>query len=137
MERSTNLPQFNRQLLRTVKKIEGDEVKFFKTVAFEAFRRIVMRTPVDSGRCRGNWQIGINEIITGTIDNRELWNNVFLRESVKLDELKELINDSVVHITNNVDYCYYLEYERRSRQAPGGFVEITLEELRTFLAGIK
>lgn len=138
--RRTNIEQFNKELFNASKKVEGDIVQFFKLICIEAFRRIVMRTPVDTGRCRGNWQIEFNQPSTISITNKELWNTVLIRELVKLNKLtslKDLVYNNVVYLTNNVNYAYYLEYIRRSKQAPSGFVEITLQELRTFMADIK
>ncbi|GAG45836.1 unnamed protein product, partial [marine sediment metagenome] len=44
---------------------------------------------------------------------------------------------SLVHLTNNLEYIYYLEYVKRSSQHPEGMVEITLTEMIMWLSGIK
>ena len=130
---STNVQQFNAALIRASKKIDGDIQKFIKKVCLEVFKRFVMRTPVDTGRARGNWQVEINRPASGTVEE-SVWDQVFERGNAKLAQIPPF---SIVHITNNVEYVYYLEYVRRSKQHPEGMVEITLQEMRRWVSGIK
>ena len=116
--------------MKAAKKIDGDIQKFIKAVVIETFRRFIMRTPVHTGRARGNWQIEINRPASGTVE-ASLWNSVFERGSAKLAQIPPF---SIVHVTNNVEYVYYLEYTRRSSQHPEGMVEITLQEIKTWLS---
>lgn len=129
----TNVEQFNAALDKATTKIKGDIQKFIKQVCIEVFRRFIMRTAVVTGRARGNWQIEINRAAAGEVDE-SLWSQVFERGAAKLAQIPPF---SVIHITNNVEYIYHLEYVRRSRQHPEGMVEITLVEMRTWLSGIK
>jgi len=73
---------------------------YVKRVIFEAFNRIVKRTPVDTGRARAGWQID--------------------QSKIKSQMMAEIIN--------NVPYIVFLEFGR-SGQAPQGMVRITLNEL--------
>lgn len=130
---TTNVRQFNAALTKATKKIDGDIQKFIKKVCLETFKRFIMRTAVVTGRARGNWQIEINRPAMGEVDE-SLWSQVFERGAAKLAQIPPF---SVIHITNNVEYIYYLEYVRRSKQHPEGMVEITLVEMRTWLSGIK
>jgi len=130
---STNVQQFNAALTEATKKIDGDIQKFIKQVCLETFRRFIMRTPVDTGRARGNWQVEINRPASGTVEEG-MWDQVFEKGAAKLAQIPPF---SVVHITNNLEYVYYLEYVRRSKQHPEGMVEITLVEMKTWLSGIK
>lgn len=119
-------------------KIKGDMHDWYKTVVFEVFRRIVLRTPVDTGRARGNWQIEVGRpasaslVITG--DKGTVTEKAFNRADAKLAMISAF---ALVHITNNVEYVYYLEYNRRSKQYPEGMVEITLTEMANWLGNIK
>ena len=36
-----------------------------RKIALELLRRLIMRTPVDSGRARGNWQASVGTPATG------------------------------------------------------------------------
>lgn len=137
---STNLAEFNAELKRVTKDFTEDKlVEFHKIVTLEAFRRIVIRTPVDTGRARANWQVGFDEEPKGEVDigvNDKRVGKRFkanLTKSIDMSIVVRLASSikpfSVSYITNNVYYIWYLEYTRRSRQSPDGMVEITLQEL--------
>ena len=130
---STNIEQFNAAMIIATKKIDGDIQKFIKQVCLEVFKRFIMRTAVDTGRARGNWQVEINRAAVGTVDEG-MWDQVFNRGAAKIAQIPPF---SVTHITNNVEYVYYLEYVRPSQQHPEGMVEITLQEMKTWLSGKK
>jgi len=135
-----NLAQFNTSLMKAASKIDGEILDFIKTVAAEVFRRIVMRNPVDTGRSRGNWQIEFNSSAIGIIpdERKNEWNAVLLRglsrlDKIKLQDITKNLNS--IHITNNVNYISYLE-DGRSKQAPNGFVALSLHEIEIFLRKI-
>ena len=130
---TTNVIQFNAALTRATKKINGDIQKFIKQICLETFKRIIMRTPVDTGRARGNWQVEIAKPASGTVEEG-MWDAVFETGAAKLAMIPPF---SVVHLTNNVAYIYYLEYVRPSKQFPQGMVEITLQEIKTWLRSVK
>ena len=129
----TNVEQFNAALDKATEKIKGDIQKFIKLVCLETFKRFIMRTAVQTGRARGNWQVEINRAASGIV-NESLWSRVFEIGAAKLAKIPPF---SVIHITNNVEYIYYLEYVRRSKQHPEGMLEITLTELTGWLGTIK
>lgn len=130
---STNVAQFNSALDKAAEKIDGDIVKFIKMVVLETFKRFIMRNPVITGRSRGNWQVEINRPAEGEVDEG-LWDQVLEIAEAKIAMIPPF---SVVHITNNVEYIYYLEYVKRSQQHPEGMVEITLQEMSVWLKSIR
>lgn len=134
----TNVAKFNVALESAAKKIRGDLEKFYRMVCIEVLKRIVLRTPVDTGRARGNWQAELGRAASGVLD---VTGSKGEMTSFSIDKGIQKLSDippySLVHLTNNVEYLYYLEYDRRSEQAPEGMVEITLTELAGWLAGIK
>lgn len=128
----TNLKQFNAALKKASKKFIGENiVKFHKAVVLEAFTRIVKRTPVDTGRARGNWQLGINTSSNTILDVKIKDEETALR--IGLQALTSITPFSIVHITNNLEYIYYLEYVRTSEQHPEGMVEVTIAELKAWV----
>jgi hypothetical protein len=92
-----------------------------KKVALLALQKIVMRTPVDTGRARGNWQTTIS--VTPEDENRQ---GDPVQAGVEM--LQGLGVFQVVFISNNVPYIIYLE-DGTSKQAPEGMVQLTMEEL--------
>ena len=135
---STNLQNFNKALENAATKIRGDMQKFHKQVCLEVLKRIVYRTPVDTGRARGNWQVEIGRPASGILEvggNENSMADLAMRNGIS--KLGDIPPFSLVHITNNLDYIYYLEYDKRSSQFPEGMVEITLTELAEWLGTVK
>lgn len=134
----SNVAKFNAELEVAATKIRGDLNKFYRQVCLEVLKRIVLRTPVDTGRARGNWQLEIGRSASGVLSvEGSRGSMVDLAISSGITKLAQIPAFSLVHITNNVEYLYYLEYDRRSPQHPEGMVEITLTEMTTWLSGIK
>jgi hypothetical protein len=127
----TNVKAFNK----TVNKIVHDftvekALAFQRLVAVELFRRIVFRTPVDTGRLRGNWQMTVNYSPDEIKEPDKSFEAVTNRG---ISSLATLPPGSTVFITNNLDYAYYLEYTRRSKKSPEGMVEISIAEINNEL----
>jgi len=134
----------------TDKVLPENLVLFHKKLSLQVLRGVVMRTPVDTGRARGNWQLGVETVPTGEVTDfekpqatsgeagkkkrRPQFNAVgkatFERGLANLAALKPF---SVVFITNNVPYIEPLE-NGHSKQAPNGMVKVTLEQVRTQFA---
>ena len=149
----TNVQAFNAELTRWAKQRLPEEVKRVTTaVALEALTRIVGRTPVDTGRARGGWQVAIGSPAAGEGENDQNGTNTVSRGSATIRSAPPF---SDVHITNNVEYIDILENggfdppdpgpskDRRpgrkgrilveggySTQAPRGMVDLTFQELR-------
>ena len=130
----TNLAQFNAALTASEKKIKGDIKKFHQQVIAELFKRIVLRTPVDTGRARGNWQIEIGGPAQGTLEVVDKDGDPTISKEVA--KLSDIPPFSLIHISNNLEYISYLEHDKRSKQHPEGMVEISLTELAMWVSGI-
>jgi hypothetical protein len=97
-----------------------------KKIALEVFRRIVERTPVDTGRLRGNWQAAAGVYLDGELDAREL------ATTVAAIEVAVLGGEAFVPLilVNNLPYARRIEYDNWSRQAPNGMVRVTVAEFQ-------
>ncbi len=123
------LAQFNREIDEfTKKELPKNIVALQKKVVLEALRRLVMRTPVDTGRARGNWQVTIDNPTDSQLDQTDKDGNETIKKG--LAAISNLPAYRVVWISNNVDYIEFLE-DGSSEQAPNGMLAITIEELRT------
>lgn len=119
----TNLDSFNRELRRASKRIEKEVfIVFVRFIGIEALTRIVLRTPVDTGRARGNWQLSLNSPEESVLERAGISIGA---ETGKLDELQ--LGD-VIWLANNVPYIEALE-NGHSSQAPEGMVALTFAEL--------
>lgn len=106
-------------------------------IIFSIFDDLVMRTPVDTGRARASWRIGIGAPDMSCEPPGESFANPDQQKS-KLEgiELQELIN-APIYITNSVEYIKPLELGH-SKQAPQGIVNVTAAEWNgRKLAGFK
>lgn len=123
---ATNLRQFNARVRKLTKSLPRDQqVRFQKKIVLEALRRIVLKTPVKTGRARGNWQTTINTRPGNVLDVRSGDRNPI---SAGLSALGRLRPGQIVYLTNNVPYIIFLE-EGTPNMAPIGMVKTTVQEL--------
>ena len=131
-----NAKQFSLELMEWGKDLKGKKaIAFLKKVTLEVYSRVTLKSPVDTGRFRGNWMIGIgaaNESTLGihTPGDAKAEN---LRQEAIVFTITKLQN---IHISNNLDYGAKLEHGT-SKQAPQGMVGITLSEIETHFNATK
>lgn len=103
-----------------------------KKLAFDALRGIVMMTPVDTGRARGNWRVSINTIDKSTSEARKdkAGHTAVNTGNAVLTNAKW---GDTIYISNNLPYIRRLE-DGWSKQAPAGMMGVTFNRLRTGLA---
>jgi hypothetical protein len=118
-----------------IEKIE--EVR--RIYAFEILRRVIMRSPVDTGRFRSNWLTTLNNETGETRDATDKSGNSALKEGQRvIDSARG--EDSIV-IQNNMSYGPKIEYGGftkkpetaktiggYSKQSPKGVVGVTLAQ---------
>lgn len=85
---------------------------------------VVLATPVDTGRARGNWQLNVGSRITDEIERLDQGGSATIAENAtKAVTRREGQN---IFISNNVNYIGFLN-EGSSAQAPAGFVEMAVQ----------
>lgn len=95
-------------------------------VAMELLSRVVMKSPVDTGRFRGNWTISLNAPDLSVTDGVDPSGGATItRGSSVITGMRE---PQVIYVSNNLPYAQRLE-EGSSKQAPAGMVAVTLNEL--------
>lgn len=100
---------------------EADQV--FRIVATEVGQSVINLTPVDTGRALSNWNAGIN---SPDDTYRETEDPMDSQTSSRLaSEFSTLKFGDTAYITNATPHIPFLEYGS-SKQAPNGFVRITL-----------
>lgn len=135
----TNLKEFNQSLRTASKRLSTvDLVRFHRMIVLELLRRLVLATPVDTGRARGNWQVSIGTAPVGEVSGAEG------REAVSegASALTALTPFVPVYIANNLAYIEVLNYGRPpgtqwSRQAPIGWFEANFEAVRMLIAQVR
>jgi hypothetical protein len=115
--------------------MEKDSNDQLKKVTLAAFAGVVKRSPVDTGRFRGNWNGAKETPDLSTVDagqNTQQGGAITQRESANLTPALQAKIGEDVYITNNLDYAQRLE-NGWSAQAPGGVLHITAREIQSKL----
>lgn len=103
--------------------------QIIRKIALEALRRVTLKTPVDTGRARGNWfvQIGAEgfEVSTAVDPTGAV---TIARGSAVIGTYREVKGFPMISIYNNLPYINRLEHGW-SKQAPAGMVVVTVTEL--------
>lgn len=147
-----NLVAFSAALESFAKdKLPEELVKLHRYITMELLRRVVKRTPVDTGVARANWQVDVNSAPETVIDTPLEYASIIRRANGQLSGLKPFAQ---THVVNNAPHILTLEFglfdppspgpskDRRpdrlgrvlvkdgfSMQAPHGMVNVTLGEL--------
>jgi hypothetical protein len=87
-------------------------------------------SPVDTGRFRGNWQVGLTAPVTGTLATLDKSGAATIARGNQV--LSQAKSGGVIYINNNLPYAQRLEYGW-SKQAPSGMVRITLARFQSML----
>jgi hypothetical protein len=101
-------------------------------VVLQGLVGVVRKSPVDTGRFRGNWQVTQGEPAVGETGREDPTGESTIAAGSA--SAASLTPYSVAWITNNVPYAQRLE-EGWSQQAPQGVVALTLAELRAQFGG--
>lgn len=108
-----------------VRATKGDIGKAARAVALDVFSRIIVRSPVDTGRFRGNWQLDVQIVPEGWAEALDPAGQLTI-DKARL-QLAPYKLGYEIHIRNNVPYAVRLE-NGWSGQAPQGVVKVTLVE---------
>jgi hypothetical protein len=103
---------FEDQIRAWQVKTERKMTQVGRKVALELFRRVIYKTPVDTGRARANWQVTIGSQATMS------------KATAASAGFKA---GDTIYLTNNLPYIRKLE-EGSSQQAPAGMVALTVQE---------
>ena len=122
---------FTASIQNFVDKTQGNADLIVRKIALEMFSRVIMKSPVDTGRFRANWQVGIESIPGETLDAMDKSGGEALAR-VSEAVLSARAGQTIT-LVNNLAYARKLEYGY-SKQAPAGMVRITLAEFGVVVA---
>ena len=120
--------EFSKALMDLSVYVNGEVAKVIRKACVDLYRRIVERTPVDTGRAKANWQLST----VSTSDKKDDIDGFSANEISSIinenaSNLKVTVNTDKVVIYNNLEYMSYLE-RGDSKQAPQGMVAVSLAE---------
>ena len=113
------------QFIKTA-KVKGTLT--LRTVGFDALAGVLLRSPVDTGRFRGSWRVGINATDLSSLGPQKRGGNALRASEGEQKKISTAVLGDTVFISNNVPYAKKLE-EGSSRQAPQGILGTTVQEL--------
>ncbi len=108
-----------------VRAAKGDMNKAARAVGLELYTRLLIRSPVDTGRFRGNWMIGI-AVIPETSDPMK-FNPPGAPDGEQIARFASYKLGNTIYMRNNLPYAVALE-RGHSGQAPSGVVRVTVGE---------
>jgi len=126
---TTNITQFTADIGAFVHKLTDDDgmiALFVQKIALDLFAGIVDRTPVRTGRARGNWFL-----TTGAPSSSVAYLGAKEPDSVPYPsppDVSKITGRESVFIINNLVYIEALE-NGHSAQAPNGMVALTMREV--------
>lgn len=127
--------RFELQLDEFLNKIMPEkQTAAFREIVQEVNRKLVKRSPVDTGRFRGNWYVSINTPDRTVSEGTDKNGDKTIERGERVINRLEIGNIAI--ISNNLPYAVMLEYGW-SKQAPNGMAAITLEEVKAKLEGGK
>jgi len=133
-----DLRNFSRRIHVIADNVGENTDNLVRKVALAVDQTVVMATPVDTGRARSNWQVGLNHVPNTTreayVEGTEgATGGANSQAAIKhaQEEIAKYKQGQEINITNNLPYIGRLN-DGYSAQAPAGFVQIAIRAgLRT------
>ena len=98
-----------------------------RKIALELFSRVILKTPVDTGRARANWQIAIGSMPNGVLELDDKSGTATISKGSAV--VAGVKGGDVIYIVSNLPYINRLE-DGYSKQAPAGMLGLTVQELQ-------
>jgi hypothetical protein len=117
--------QTSDDVTRTIAVLRSKHNRLMRALVLETTSRLVRRTPVDTGRARGGWQVTTGAPSAQAIERLDTAGAAPIAEAVAVP----IVPGGTTYIVNNVVYINELEHGS-SKQAPLGMVAITAAEIQ-------
>lgn len=121
----------SQDIQRVLLHLERRSTQLLTLLVAETDARLKMRTPVDTGRARASWAIGVGQINTAVAPDTVKGQPVAAAEP----SVPAVTIGDVVYLTNALPYARRLEYGW-SKQAPNGMVRLTAQEAPQIIAAL-
>lgn len=121
------MPEFAEQVGsfadKAIKRLELLQRK----VSLEAFTEVILMSPVDTGRFRGNWQVAVGPQLSITSIPEHYVDPSGAQGIAEVSAVTATLHaGDTIWLVNNLPYARRLEYGW-SQQAPGGMVRLTAQ----------
>lgn len=132
----TTMSGFSKRIKHIATVVEGNSNKMMRRVVVTVASAVALRTPVDTGRARGNWQTQIGVAPTAPAGGVPLGRkgstgvaaagHAIAAAQAAMDGYKAMHSGTPVFISNNLPYIGPLN-AGSSTQAPAGFVQAAID----------
>lgn len=124
---------FSDQIDAFKRKTEAKIETAIRKIAIDVFSEVILKSPVDSGRFRGNWLVSIGSIPAGTLELEDKTGAATI--SKVQAEAMGLKAGQTIYLVNNLPYGPALEMGH-SKQAPAGFVRLTVQRWKPIVEAV-
>jgi len=124
---------FASDVAKWTAKTEAKIETAIRKIAIDVFAEVIMMSPVDTGRFRGNWQVAIGTIPNGTLEIDDKEGTATLAKAQA--EAMGLKAGQTIYLINNLPYARALEYGL-SQQAPGGMIRLTVQRWKPIVEAV-
>lgn len=121
---------FSLQVAEFAKKAKGDTQEIVRKVAIDVATKVVLRSPVDTGRFRANWITTLDAPATDVLADLDPSGSTAIGAAVSA--VSDAALGQTIYIANNLPYARALE-DGHSKQAPQGMVALTAIEFQQFV----
>jgi hypothetical protein len=125
---------FAADLARFQVKTEKQLKTVIRKITMEAFRGVIEKTPVDTGRLRANWGASIGSANTASYPEKSDKSG-----SGTIGVAQKVVFDwnciGSIFLCNNLPYAGAIEYGHSKVKAPAGMVRVTLAEISAHYGG--
>ena len=135
---------FANQMKAWERKTERKMDLAVRKIALEMFRKIILKSPVDTGRFRGNWQLAIGSVPEGTLELDDKTGTATIAKGAAT--VMGINAGDTLYFANNLPYARRLEeggymagpkvVNGHSSQAPNGMVALTIQEFQSIVSAI-
>ena len=122
---------FTVDLRKMIEEATGNAEEVVKLASLNLYKKIVYKTPVDTGHLQKNWNMSLRYADTTVTDMGNVTDTIQSAEKI-ISSFK--LKDGI-WIANNVPYAYDIEYGKSKVKAPQGMVRVSLQEFDTIFKG--
>lgn len=122
--------EFKKRFAALLQKVGDKADTVVRKTAFDILSSVVRRSPVDTGRFRGNWMTALQSIDTSTSGGEDRSGGSSLSRGLSV--LGQFKPGQTIYLTNSLPYARRLEYGW-SGQAPQGMVRLSVVEYSQYL----
>jgi hypothetical protein len=128
MTNAQNARDFDLQLKKSLDLADEEIEAVIQVIGMTALKGVVLKTPVDTGRARGNWIVTKGQPSNQTFKKVDKAGGPTIQKGNDQIQSYDHQKHNQIIIQNNLPYANRLE-NGWSKQAPQGMVALTLNEV--------